>query len=69
MLHQSPKDVLKTNKNHEPKGGAAQPRPKWIPPNPGFAKLNVDAAVSKTAKCGALGVVYMNVDGSVITRI
>jgi hypothetical protein len=45
-------------------GGAAQPKaPRWIPPSVGCAKLNVDAAMSKQDRGGAVGVVCRSEQG------
>ncbi|KAK1650398.1 hypothetical protein QYE76_068203 [Lolium multiflorum] len=37
--------------------------PKWIPPSLGYAKLNVDAAMSKTSRGGAVGVICRSDNG------
>jgi hypothetical protein len=40
--------------------------PKWIPPSSGFMKINVDAAVSKMEKKGAVGAVYRDFEGDFV---
>lgn len=40
--------------------------PRWIPPTPGYMKLNVDAAVAKSTNKGSVGVVCRNEQGKFI---
>jgi ribonuclease HI len=43
--------------------GSISHAPKWIPPLTGYAKINVDAAMSKTSRGGAGGVVCRSANG------
>jgi hypothetical protein len=45
-------------------GGKGKVHPRWIRPEAGCAKLNVDAALSKSMPGGAVGVVCRREDGS-----
>jgi ribonuclease HI len=43
--------------------GVPASHPKWIPPPPGYEKINVDAAISRTGSGGAVGAVCRSAEG------